>query len=698
MATISSAGIGSGLDINGLVSQILSVESRPLASLDKKEAGYQAKLAAYGSIKSAVSAFQSAMQGLSSPTRFQTLRASTADSTILAASAAPNAAPGNYAIEVKQLAQAQKLASRAFTNVTDSVGTGTLTIQFGTTSGGVFTANAAKATQAVTIGSGNSSLSGVRDAINAAKVGVTASILNDGTGNKLILTSADTGAASSLKITVTDTSDGSNTDNAGLSQLAYDPAVAGTPPQAGKNLTETQAAQNALLKVDGIDNISKSTNVVTDVVQGVTLTLLKQSAANTSTLVGVARDTAGVKTAVEGFVKAFNDVNKTIRDLTAYNAETKKGAVLQGDSSVLTILSQIRSQLTANLAGLSGSYTQLSQIGVSFQTDGSLVLDSSKLQTALDTNFSEIAGLFASLGKPSDSLVNYVSAAAATKPGAYDVAITQLATRGLLNGTATAALADTNDDGTFDAAFAVTSSNDTFSIKVDGVQSGTITLAQGNYTTAAALIAELQSKINGDSALRAAGVSVTAGFDNAAGAGSDRLTITSDRYGSASKVEIMAVDTTTAAAFGLAVGTGTDGVDVAGTINGVAASGSGRSLTGAAGTAVEGLKLDIVGGAIGSRGTVNYSQGYAWLLEKLAGQILGSNGAITSRTAGLNKSISDIADRREVLNYRLQETEKRLRTQFTALDGLLAKLRATSDSLSRQLATLPGSGGTQGSR
>ncbi|HJW82360.1 MAG TPA: flagellar filament capping protein FliD [Acidiferrobacterales bacterium] len=691
MASITSAGIGSGLDINGLINQIMTFESRPLASLDRKEAGYQARLSAYGSVKGAVSAFQSAMLSLSSPARFQGLRAASADSTIYTASATSAAAPGSYAVEVKQLAQAQKLASKAFTNTTDTVGTGTLTIQFGTWSGGVFTANATKASQTVTIGSGNSSLAGIRDAINAAKVGVTAAILNDGTGNRLVLTSGESGAANGLKITVADTSDASNTDDAGLSQLAHDPAGS---LGNGKNLTETVAAQNALLKVDGIDNISKSSNTVTDVVQGVTLTLLKQSTANTSTALTVSRDTASVKSAVEGFAKAYNDVNKTIRDLTAYDAKTRQGAILQGDSSVLSILSQVRSQLTTNLAGVSGTYTQLSQIGVAFQTDGSLAVDGTKLQTALDSNFNEIAGLFVNLGRPSDSLVSYVSATGATKPGAYSVNVTQLATRGLLNGTNTAALDDTNDDGTFDTAVAITADNDTFSVKVDGIQAGTITLAQGNYTTTAALAAEIQSKINGDSALKAAGVTVTASFDNAAGAGADRLALTSDRYGSASKVEITAIDTTTATTLGFAAGSGTDGVDVAGSIAGTAATGSGRALTGATGTVTEGLKLEILGGATGDRGSVNYSQGYAYLLDKLAGQILGSNGAITSRTDGLNKSIEDIADRREVLNRRLGETERRLRAQFSALDGLLARLRSTSDSLSRQLASLPTIGGS----
>ncbi|MCK7583260.1 MAG: flagellar filament capping protein FliD [Chromatiales bacterium] len=126
---------------------------------------------------------------------------------------------------------------------------------------------------------------------------MSASILNDGTGNRLVLTSNDSGAANSLKITVADASDASNTDNAGLSQLAYDPA--GTLGN-GRNLTETVTAQNALLKVDGIDNISRASNTVTDVIQGVTLTLLKQSAANTPTAFDGHPDTAGVEAAGRG--------------------------------------------------------------------------------------------------------------------------------------------------------------------------------------------------------------------------------------------------------------------------------------------------------------------------------------------------------------------------------------------------------------
>jgi flagellar hook-associated protein 2 len=676
MANISTAGVGSGLDVNGIVTQIMAAERQPLQALATQETAYKAKLSAYGSFKSALSSFQDGMRALSSAAKFQVFSATSADTSVYTASSSANSAPGSYSVEVKQLAQAQKIASKGFTNATDTVGTGTLTIQFGTFSGGAFTANSDKAAQIITIDSARSSLGGVRDAINAANIGVSASILNDGTGNKLVLTSRDTGAANSLKVTVSDISDASNTDDAGLSQLAYDPA--GTVGN-GKNLTQTVAAQNALLKVDGIDNISKASNTVTDVIQGVTLNLLKQSPANTPVALTVARDTTAIQSAVEGFVKSYNDINKTIRDLTAYNPATKQGAVLQGDSTTLSVMSQIRRALSSPVAGASGTYTTLSQAGVSFKADGVLALDSTKLQKAMETNFNDIAALFAAQGTPSDSLVSFVGATDKTQPGSYAVSISQAAVQGYNTGASSAALASTA--GTFTAPFVVDANNDTFSLKMDGVQSGTVSLAQGSYATVVALTAEIQSKINGDAALKAAGVSASVTLDSA----SNTLKIISGRYGSASSVELTAVKTNTGTTLGFGIGSGTTGLDVAGSINGVAATSSGRYLTGATGNAAEGLKLEITGTAIGSRGTVGYSQGYAYQLDKLMGKLLDSSGSISSRTDGINSSIQSLGDRRDALNRRLDDIEKRYRDQFTALDGLLGKLRSTSEFLTRQL-------------
>ncbi|MBZ0149361.1 MAG: flagellar filament capping protein FliD, partial [Pseudorhodoplanes sp.] len=201
---LSSPGIGSGLDINGLVSQLMALEQRPLSLLNTKEAKLQAQLSAYGSLKGALSSFQSAVAALATPARFTAVKASVADGTIFSASAAATASASSYSVEVQTLAQAQKLKSGTFAATSTSVGSGTLTIQFGTYSGGSFTLNPEKSAKTISIASGQASLAGVRDAINAADAGVSASIINDGSGYRLVVASKDAGLANALKISVAD--------------------------------------------------------------------------------------------------------------------------------------------------------------------------------------------------------------------------------------------------------------------------------------------------------------------------------------------------------------------------------------------------------------------------------------------------------------------------------------------------------------
>lgn len=661
---IASPGIGSNLDVNSIVSSLMSLERQPLDALSAKEASYQAKLTAYGTLNGALASFQSSVAGVNSAAKFNALKATPADASIATASASSTAVPGSYALEVSQLAQSQKLVSTGQADTTTAIGTGTLTFDFGTISGGTFDALTGKYTGAgfasngsgsktVTIDSSNNTLSGIRDAINTANIGVTATIINDGSGNpyRLALTSTSTGEANSIKISGGD---------AGLSALlGHDPAN-----DSGQNLSQTVTAQNAAFKVDGV-SITKSSNTTSDVIQGVTLNLLKTNAGSPTTI-SVSRDSANVKSSVDAFVKAYNDANKTLSDLSAYDATTKQAAILQGDSTVRTIQYQLRNTLNTSLAG-NASYTSLSQIGISFQKDGSLAVDSTKLQSAIDNNPEDIAGVFAAAGKSTDSMVSYAGSTTSTKAGTYAVSVSQLATHGNSAGTGTAGL-------TIDA------SNNVLELSVDGV-AASITLASGSYT-ADTLAAELQSKINGAAEFLSAGVSVK--VTQSAGV----LTVISDRYGSASNVNVTGGN----AQANLALGAGTAGLDVAGTINGQAATGSGQYLTGSTGNDTEGLKLLISGGITGARGSVYFSKGYAYQLNNLVDGFLGSSGTISSRTDGINSSITDIGKRRDVLERRLVDIEKRYRAQYTALDTLISSMRQTSDYLTQQLANLPGVG------
>ena len=651
------------LDVNSIVSQLMTVERQPISKLNVKEAGYQAKLSAYGSVKSAVAGFQATMQSLSSASNFQSLKATPSDLTVFSASATSAAVAGAYSLEVTSLAQAQKLAATGQTSSTAAIGTGastTVTFDFGTISGGAFNSGTGKYTGAaftsngagttdITIDSSNNSLQGIRDAINAAQMGVTATIINDGSGTpyRLALSSDSNGVSNSMKITVSG-------DATVSSLLAHDPA--GT-----QNLAQTVTAQNADFKVDGV-TVSKTSNTVSDVIPGVTLTLSKVTA-SPATLT-VARDTAAASSSISSFVKAYNDLAATLKNASAYDAANQKGAILQGDSTVRSLQSQLRSMLGTPVTGTSGALTTLSDVGVSFQKDGTLAVNQTKLDSVMASNFSDIASLFSSVGKATDSLVSFSSATSSTKAGSYVVSITQLATQGKAVGSVAA-------NTTISAGV-----NDALTLSVDGT-SASIVLSAGTYT-AQTLAAELQSKINSASELSAASISVAVTQSGGV------LSITSASYGSASVVGITGGN---GASDLLGTPTETSGVSVAGSIGGVTATGSGQILSVASGDP-QGLSIAIIGGALGARGTLNYSQGYASTLKSWATSILASDGILADRTEGIGKTITDIGKRRTELETRLINIEKRYRAQFTALDAMLASMNTTSSYLTQQLDQL----------
>lgn len=654
--TISSPGVGSNLDVNGIVTKLMSVESQPLTDLAKKESRYQAQLSAYGSLSGALSSFQSAMSGMSSLSTFQALSATPGDATILTATADSTAVPGTYSIITTNLVQAQTLMSAGQASATTSLGNalGSLSFQFGTAG----TPSSFGAVQTVSIAA-NSSLQNIRDAVNTANIGVTATIVNDGSAtnpNHLLFTANSPGAANSMSVTAVDA-------NNMLQPIAtYDQVGAG-----GLLMTQPAAAMNAVLSVNGIP-ISSASNAVTGVVQGVTLNLAKPG----TTTLNVTRNTAAVQSAIQGFVKAYNDLNKTIKSMSGYDAATKSAGILLGDSTVQDIQTQIRKALSSPLTGLGGGLTALNQVGISFQKDGTLAVDATKLQNAITNNFADISGLFSSVAKPTDALINYVGSTANTKAGSYAVYITQLATRGSTTGNA--AVGNLTIDAT----------NNTLNVTADGV-SATVTLASGTYT-AATLATQLQTAINSTSAFSAAGTAVTVAQTGGV------MTITSNRYGSASNISVTSGNGAVnlmGAAPAAAVG-----VDVAGTIGGYAANGSGQNLTGATGLPTEGLQLKITGGAINApRGVANFSNGYAYQMNKLMDRYLtgssGTPGRIAGRTAGINTSIKDIGHQRDSWNLRLADIEARYRKQFTALDVAIGKMSTTSSFLTQQLANLP---------
>ena len=659
--SLATPGVGSGLDITSIVNKLMTVESRPLTALSAKEASFQAKISAYGSLKGGLAALQSALTGLIDARNMKTVKASIVDSTLATVSAQSTAIPGSYSMKVSQLAQAHKVSSTGFTSTTSTVGSGSLTFTFGTYAAGTFTANAEAAAKSVTIGTGQNTLAGIRDAVNAAGIGVTATIVNDGSasGNRLVFTSSATGAANSLKVTVAD-SDTTNGDAMGLSQLAYDPA--GTVGN-GKNLAETVVAQNALLVIDGI-SVTKASNVIADAIQGVSINLTKADPAVTTTLT-VSSDTSGIAKSVQDFVKAYNDLTASIATATKYDTVNKKAAILTGDSAPRIIQSQLRAIVTGSLTGSGLTLTTLSQVGVSFKVDGTLSLDTAKLNAAITGDPSGVGRLFAAVGSVSDSQASVSVTGSKTVPGSYALDVSRLATQAMAVGSTTTSLA------------VGAGVNDTLTVTIDGTEA-TVTLAAGTYATAAALAAEVQSKVNGASALATAGARALVTESGGV------LTLTSAQYGSSSAIALSG--NAVAGLFGTA--TITSGVDVEGTIGGFAATGSGQTLTGRIGSAIEGLKVVVSGGATGSRGDVVYTQGFGSKLSQALTNLLGSDGVVSTSTATANRQIKDLTGRREVLQIRLQQVQANYLRQFQALDRMISSMNATSSYLTQQLDAL----------
>ncbi|MCC7116693.1 MAG: flagellar filament capping protein FliD [Burkholderiales bacterium] len=658
--TLAAPGIGSGLDINAIVEKLMSVERKPLEQIAKQEATTQARISAFGSIKGALAAFQSAAAGVSTGSAFRATYAQVSDIAVLSASTSSDAASGRYAVEVSALAQSQKLASAGFAATTDAVGTGTITFEFGTTSGSAFTPDAAVGSRSVTIAAGQDSLAGVRDAINAAKIGVTATIVDDGSaaGKRLVLSSDTPGAARSLRISVAD-DDGNPTDAAGLSRLAWDPAgSAGN----GKNLEQKQAAQNAALTVDGIA-ISAASNVVSGAIPGVSLTLTRTNAGSPAT-VTVAANTPAVSAAVGGFVKAYNDVVALLDNLSRYDPATRKASTLTGDSTVRALQTQLRGLLTSASSVVPGR--SLADAGVTLQRDGKLAFDATKLGATLTSDPLAVEKLFATVGRATDARIGVFATARDTLAGSYTVGVTQLARAARVDANAAAALVYT------------AGVDDTISASIDG-RNVTVQLA-ANYADAGALVADLGSKLNG--ALAQAGTSARVVVSATGGV----LRIESAAWGSSSSV---AISGNGAVALLGAAPVTTTGQDVAGTLDGVAATGSGRTLTAATGSPAAGLALTIDGGALGARGTVDVSHGAGAQFAARLALLADDEGIVASRSSSMQKNLDSLALRREAIDRRLAQVEAAYRAQFVALDGTISSLNATSTYLAQQLANLP---------
>lgn len=413
MATISSLGLGSGLDVESIISKLVAVEQQPINDINKRTDGLKTRLSTYGQIQSNLSTLRDAAKKLSNPDTWSGAKAVSSDTTAVSVTAASGAAIGSTSISVSQLASAQTLASSTFANGTATVGQGSITIELGTwgsdaDGASTFTSKSGATPVTINIGAGQDSLSQIRDQINAAGAGVTASIVTDASGSRLTLTSRSSGESNGFRVTVGD-ADGNGGDASGLSQLAYDPST------SVSQMTQTLPAANARAILNGLP-ISSETNSLSSAIDGLNIILLKTIPPAQPVLLNVTQDADAIKKAVTDFTNAYNAVNQLLRNQTKVDtssltsnmtsdaiaqAQAARAASLQGDSTATSLQARLRG-IAGGVTSLGGSLTRLADIGLAPGADGNLATGGTKLDKAL-ANLGDLKQFFMGVDSGNDS-------------------------------------------------------------------------------------------------------------------------------------------------------------------------------------------------------------------------------------------------------------------------------------------------------
>src|SRR5690554_1364579 len=538
MATLESLGLGSGVLRSDLIDKIITEERSSVdLRLDRREELAEARITAYGEIKSKMAQIQSAAITLSSPTLTGATKVTSSDESILTATGSAAADPGNYNVEVLNVAKSHSLATGIYSSYDEVVGSGKLVFSFGKLtydgSGNVTgqEPNVDAPSKTLEIDSSNNTLSGVRDAINNADMGVNATIVNDGTGYRLQIVSAETGGENAMTISVQDAN--GNPATGALSSFAYN--------ENQNGLTETSKAEDAQLRVNGL-GITRASNQIDEVIKGVTLNLNSANAGQ-NIRINVSADAEALTETLQGFVDAYNELKEFVDDLSKFDTKNQVGGLLMGDSAVRGMMEQLRSMISQPIVGLNGKFQALTELGINTNKDNKYLLDFnvSKLEKALNESRSDVVGLLSKTGNANDAQIQYMNDSVNTKPGQYDVNITQLATQAKYQG------------GSLSLPVDLDSSNNKFTINVNGV-SADVELKQGSYSTGEDLAKQIAMQINSAESLQKSNHTVSVSYD----AGNNRFEVTSNAYGSKSQIAFTNVNSNTANTLGFsATGSGT---------------------------------------------------------------------------------------------------------------------------------------------
>ncbi|MDE3241137.1 MAG: flagellar filament capping protein FliD [Nitrospirota bacterium] len=752
----SGTGLVSGINYSSIISGIVAADQRPITLLQQQESNLQSTETEFSKLSLNLSNLNGAVSALSQVGTFNSNTVSVSNSTsgasLLSASADSTAVPGLYQVKVSQLAQASSIASQGFVDQTTTAVS---------SSGGTFTFRIGAAGQATSVAvTSTMTLAQLRDAINAANGGATASIISTGSASapyRLVLTAKKQGAANSVTVTsnpttldfvnkkigaaygaTTNSFTGTVSSNAGnnytgstnksvLVQIVSGGA-AGTATykystdggitylgangaafngsngiatqstltnyldgSASANSTNEgaqiafgtgtlaagdtfsidefnptlQSAQDAVITT-GNQTLTQSSNTFTGAIQGVTLNLLQADSSQTVN-VTVGTNTSNITGKVNDFVTAYNQVMSYLNGQLSYDPKGGPAQPLLGEGIAIQLKQKLQSLITDRVPGSSAALTGLATVGVtSDPMNGQLTFDSSKFAAALSANgLTNVTRLFVGLGAPDNPAVQYLSKTADTQQGSYGIVVSTAPQKATVIG-----------GSVVPAGGIAAGETVTVSLYSHATQAGNTPLATSVTLAAGSKISDIVNALN--SAFTTNGLALSA--SNNAG----KVQLTSTNYGADTKIVAMS----TAANNGSQSGIGTtpltsSGVDIAGTINGHVATGSGAVLTGAAGFPESGLQVSAPVAASGLYGTVTISSGIMDQMTNVLAAATQSNGSIQTRISGINDQITRLQGQVAQKQTQLNTEQATLTAQFNQLEVTLGRLKAQSDSLTQ---------------
>ena len=635
------SGIISGLDTDSIITKLTEAAQAPIDRLKTKQTGLETKLTAWQTANTRLLALKTQAASLAAAAAFRGHTVASSDEEAVTATASSSALDGIYTFTVEQLATAHQVASQGYADYdTTSVGSGTVTIAVG-------------GADPVVINVQDFTLAQLRDAINNSGTGVRAHILNDGSGTpyRLLLTSDTMGADGQTAVTVN--------------------LSGGTAPA----FTEIQAARDAQIKLGEGDNaitISSASNTLTDVIPGLTIYLHRADPAQTIQLT-VAHDIDTVTANINSFVQQYNALIDFIKQQFAYDATNNKTGTLFGEYALQEVQSDLSDILSQVLQGFNTPYAVLSQIGLTTDADDKLELDSTKLAQALASNPDAVMRLFARYGESNDARVSFLTATGDTKASGvsgYAVEITQTATHSRVTAGATQASALAADETLTVNGVAIalttgmTQQQVLDAINAHTADTGVVALATGADGTGTGNYLTLRRAAYGPATITAVSTASNSGGDSS-GLGNLQVTEAAPQGESGT-------------------GTGELGLNVAGTIGGQTAQGSGQMLTATAGDP-KGLSIMVTATAPGSYGTVVFSQGVAAALDgRLAFLTESDYSPLATARTTTQHGIDDIKDEITRLQDLVTSQQDRIRQQFQQMEQALGQLEAQSVFLSQQ--------------